>query len=98
MKKLMALLVVSGMIFFACNNQPKEEAVVEDKTTAEAVQVEEPAPVVETPAPEAETKEVAAPKPAPKKAEVKKEEPAQQEEPAPAETKKPSLRGATKTN
>jgi hypothetical protein len=34
MKKLFALLVVSGMVFVSCNNTPKEEAV-QDETTME---------------------------------------------------------------
>ena len=42
MKKLMALLVVAGMVFVSCQQKPAEEPAVE----AEAV-VEEVAPVEE---------------------------------------------------
>ncbi len=45
MKKLMALLVVAGMVFFACNNQPKDqEAVAEEVVAEEVVEATEDAP------------------------------------------------------
>ncbi|MDX9889318.1 MAG: hypothetical protein RBT13_00575 [Bacteroidales bacterium] len=53
MKKLMALLVVAGMVFVSCQQKPAEEAV-----EAEAV-VEEVAPVEEAVEAEAVVEEVA---------------------------------------
>ncbi|HOF15391.1 MAG TPA: hypothetical protein PLF32_00690 [Bacteroidales bacterium] len=63
MKKLMALLVVSGMVFFACNNQPKEEeaAVAEEAVAEEQVEatVEEASVAEAVPAEEAQAAEEA---------------------------------------
>ncbi len=37
MKKLMALLVVAGMVFIGCNNQPTEEPIEEEIVEAEII-------------------------------------------------------------
>ncbi len=53
MKKLMALLVVAGMVFVACNNKPAEEpAVAEEAVTEEVAPVQpEAAPATTEEAP-----------------------------------------------
>lgn len=61
MKKLMALLVVAGMVFVACNNKPKEEEPVAE----EAVQTEQTAPAQPEAAPATTEEAPAQPEAAP---------------------------------
>lgn len=62
MKKLMALLVVAGMVFVSCQQKPAEEPAVEaEAAVEEAAPIEEPAPAVEATAEEAAPVEEAAP-------------------------------------
>lgn len=62
MKKLMALLVVAGMVFVSCQQKPAEEPAVEaEAAVEETAPAQEPAPAVEATAEQAAPAEEAAP-------------------------------------